>query len=92
MDVTWDEWKNERIKALKGRNGVWFELVEQEIHADRILRDLPSSNPIKYPWQKRLVVIVGNYAYVVPYTIVGDVMKLITVYPCRKHTKLLLNS
>ncbi len=89
MDVVWDEWKNKTIKASVGRNGVGFEQIESEILEERVVYYLPSSNPIKYPWQRRLVVIVDGYAYIVPYTVVGDTMKLITVYPSRKYTKIL---
>jgi hypothetical protein len=51
------------------------------------LDDTGHPNPAKYPGQRTLVVRVGDYAFVVPYRLVGGEAFLITVIPSRKATR-----
>lgn len=79
MKIEWNEDKN---KLLKTTRGICFEQVAEEINNHRYVG--PEDNPAR-EGQKRIIVKIGNYPYVVPFVEMengGWFLK--TVYPCRK--------
>ncbi len=80
-------WKEEKNNWLKANRNISFEDVELAILENRILDILEHHNKEKYPNQKLLIVEINNYAYVVPYTEIGEDIFLITIFPSRKFTK-----
>lgn len=84
MKIEWNEDKN---KLLKTTRGICFEQVAEEINNHRYVG--PEDNPAR-DGQKRIIVKIGNYPYVVPFVeIESGGWFLKTVYPCRKMKDLL---
>ncbi len=92
MQILRNESKSTKIKNSPGRNGVWFEEVEEAIKTWCILDILPHSNPVKYPKQYLIIVCIKQYCYVVPAKFMNDSIYLITVFPSRAATKKYLPS
>ena len=84
--VTYD-WSDEKNAWLKKERGVSFEEVIMHIEAGNAVDVLPHPNPAKYPKQQILVVLINDYAYIVPYVSDGDLIFLKTVIPSRAATK-----
>lgn len=88
MDLTWSEDKN---NVLKSGRGVSFEDIEEAIHDKRLLMIADHPNPLKYPGQKLMYVVIEDYVYCVPFVRekTGGLF-LKTIYPSSKMTKYLL--
>lgn len=87
--IDWNEDKNQFL--IKNRD-VSFENVVECILEGLIISDSPHPNHIKYPHQHILVVIINEYAYVVPYVTNKKGIFLKTIYPSRKYQRLLKNN
>ena len=84
----WNPQKNETVKAERG---ISFEGIVVSIEAGGLLDVLAHPNPAKYPWQRVLVVVCDNYAYLVPFVEEEDYFFLKTIIPSRKATREYLN-
>lgn len=84
---TWDTQKNEHLQQERG---VSFEAVVVALSLDMLLAIQEHPNPRKYPGQKIFVVELQNYAYLVPFRETETEIKLITIIPSRKATKVYL--
>lgn len=80
----WNHEKNEQLKV--GRN-ISFEEVVLAIEADGLLDIVRHSDPEKYPNQLVFVVVVEQYAYLVPFVEEIDCYFLKTIIPSRKATR-----
>lgn len=80
----WNHEKNERLKAERN---ISFEEIVLAIEADGLVDIVAHFNLGKYPRQRMFVVIVEQYAYLVPFVEEDDHYFLKTVIPNRKATR-----
>lgn len=80
----WNHQKNEQLKAERD---ISFEEIVLAIEADGLLDILRHSNPGKYPKQRVFVVVVEEYAYLVPFVEEAEYYFLKTIIPSRKATR-----
>ena len=78
MSFRWDNVKNEKLK-LEGRPT--FEFFVEAYEANEVFFE---GENINYPGQGIFVVIINDYAHVVPFEDRGDHYFLRTLYPSRK--------
>jgi uncharacterized DUF497 family protein len=81
---TWDNAKNEKLKAERG---VSFEDAVFHIERGDVLDVLEHPNQERYGGQRILVVRIESYAYLVPYEDNGVTVVLKTIVPSRKMTR-----
>ena len=86
------DWNEEKNQFLIKHRGVSFENILDCILEGLVLSDSPHPNKVKYPNQSILVVVIQEYAYVVPYVTSKKGIFLKTIYPSRKYHKLYLKS
>lgn len=81
------DWDKEKNRKLKKERGISFEEVYALIQKEKILEVVDHPNQKRYPNQKIFIVIIDEYAYMVPF--VEDEKKyfLKTIIPSRKMTK-----
>ena len=82
--IHWDEGKNE---WLKEHRGVCFEQVVIILEQDNALEIVNHPNKEKYPDQKIAIVIINDYAYLIPYVEDEEGIFLKTIIPSRKATE-----
>ena len=80
----WDPDKNEKLKAE--RNISFEEIVFHIEHGDEV-DVFEHPNQARYPGQRISVVLIGGYAYLVPYVESETEIFLKTIIPSRKATK-----
>ena len=80
------KWNNDKNEWLKTHRGVCFEQVVLLMERGDILDVIEHPNQDKYPGQKMAVVMIDDYAYLVPYVYDGDEIFLKTLIPSRKAT------
>jgi len=80
------EWNEEKNKKLRKMRNVSFEQVVSTITSGDILDVTRSKNP-KYKHQKRYIIKIKEYVYVVPFVEDEDKIFLKTIYPNKKLTK-----
>ena len=80
----WDPVKN---KKLNTERGISFEDIVFHIMLGAEVDVFEHPNQSKYPGQKVSVVIVDEYAYLVPFVETEAVVFLKTIIPSRKATK-----
>jgi len=80
----WNHQKNDELKAPRH---ISFEEVVLAIEAGGLRDVLKHSNPAKYPRQFVFVVVVADYAYLVPFVEEEDHYFLKTIIPSRKATR-----
>ena len=80
----WDKKKNEKLKKERG---ISFEEITEILKENKYIDVFDHPNQKEYPGQKIFVVIIEEYAYMVPF--VEDKIKyfLKTIIPSRKMTK-----
>ena len=78
LDFTWSEDKNH---LLKRQRGVAFEDVIIGLYQDDDVGVIYNHNPERHPGQDLLLIIVHDYLYAVPHENVGEITRLITIYP-----------
>ena len=83
-EYLWDEEKN---RKLKYERGLGFESIIEAIREGNVVDDFPHPNPRKYPHQRMMVIIIDEYAYLVPYIDDSGTLVLKTVIPSRKATR-----
>ncbi len=80
----WDPEKNERLKRERG---ISFEDVIFHIGAGEEVDLFEHPNQTRYPGQKISVVIIEEYAYLVPFIETESEIFLKTIIPSRKASK-----
>ena len=80
-------WSPEKNEQLRKERGLSFEDVVFHIGAGDEVNVLEHPNRQRYPGQKISVVIINNYAYLVPFMESGEEIFLKTIIPSRKATK-----
>lgn len=81
--IRWNCGKN--LWLIRNR-GVCFEQVFLLFERGELLDVVDHPNPKKYPGQKEAVVVIDDYAYVVPYVEDEEEIFLKTIIPSRKAT------
>ena len=81
---SWDPVKNEKLKQERD---ISFEDVINAFEEHKILDVQEHPNKKKYPNQKRLLIEINNYIYIVPYVEDKDKYFLKTIIPSRKATQ-----
>jgi uncharacterized DUF497 family protein len=76
----WDPEKNAKLLAERG---IQFEMVEKEIIEERAT--VLENQSFNYPGQRRFLVYLNDYPYVVPYEEDAQTVRLITIFPDRRH-------
>ena len=80
-------WNSEKNEALKAERGISFEKVVVSVESGGLIDQVDHPNPEKYPRQKIMIVVIDNYAYLVPYVDEDDYYFLKTVIPSRRATR-----
>ena len=73
--------------VLKASRGICFEDVVFHIERGDILDDYLHPNQQAYPGQLIMVIVIANYAYLVPYVENEEELFLKTIIPSRKATQ-----
>ena len=81
----WDSEKNERLKTERG---ISFEEIVFHISQGAEVDVFEHPNQARYLGQKVSVVVVDDYAYLVPYVESETTIFLKTIIPSRKATKM----
>ena len=79
-------WDNEKNEKLKNDRGVCFEQVVILMERGEVLDTIEHPNQRKYPGQKIAMVVIDDYAYLVPYVENNNEIFLKTIIPSRKAT------
>ena len=79
-------WDNDKNEKLKNDRGVCFEQVVILMERGEILETIEHPNQNRYPGQKIAMVVIEDYAYLVPYVENSDEIFLKTIIPSRKAT------
>jgi hypothetical protein len=80
-------WNTEKSVALKSSRGICFEDVVFHIERGDTLDDYLHPNQKDYPGQRIMVIVIANYAYLIPYVEEDDELFLKTIIPSRKATQ-----
>ncbi len=80
-------WKYEKNELLKQDRDISFEDIVLNIHLGNEVDIYEHPNQVLYPGQKISVVLVENYAYLVPFVENNEEIFLKTIIPSRKATK-----
>lgn len=80
-------WNKEKNLALKESRKICFEDVVFYIEQGAILDDYAHPNQRAYPGQRIMVIVIDNYAYLVPYVENEEELFLKTIIPSRKTTQ-----
>jgi uncharacterized DUF497 family protein len=79
------DWDTEKNEWLMRERGISFEMVIVAIEHHAVLADVPNIHPRNH--QKKYIIEIDGYAYVIPYVESGDKVFLKTMYPSHKETK-----
>ena len=79
-------WDDEKSKQLRYRHGVGFEEIIVAIDQNKVIIDREHLDP-KYSHQRKLIIEINHYAYVVPYVENNEYIFLKTLYPSRAATR-----
>ncbi len=82
--ITWSEDKNDWLKKVRG---IGFEEVQPILEKKKTLDIVDNPNKKRYPGQKKFVIFVKNYVYLVPFVEDNEKIFLKTIIPSRKATK-----
>ena len=82
--INWNTTKNIRLKAERG---VSFEEVLSAISHGGVLDVLDHPNTEHYPNQRMFILLIRDYAYLVPFVETDDEIFLKTIIPSRKATR-----
>ena len=80
-------WNSEKNELLQKERSVSFEEIVLNIQLGNEVAVYDHPNTKKYPNQKISVVLIEDYAYLVPYVEDNDQIFLKTIIPSRKATK-----
>lgn len=80
-------WSPEKNESLQKERGISFEEIVLNIQLGNEVAIYDHPNAKKYPNQKISVVLIEDYAYLVPYVEDKEQIFLKTIIPSRKATK-----
>jgi len=80
-------WNQEKNDFLKKERGISFEEIVFHIEKGDVADLLEHPNQTRYPGQRVFIVIVDQYAYLVPFEESEEEVFLKTIIPSRKATK-----
>lgn len=80
-------WSPEKDSSLRKERGVSFEEIVYHIEQGDVADVLEHPNQNRYPGQRVFVVIVDDYAYLVPFIETEHEVFLKTIIPSRKATR-----
>lgn len=80
-------WNPEKNELLKQDRGISFEEIVLNIHLGNEVDIYDHPNQERYPGQKISVILVENYACLVPFIESNEEIFLKTIIPSRKATK-----
>ena len=80
-------WNPEKNELLQNERGISFEEIVLNIQLGNEVAVYDHPNARKYPNQKISVVLIEDYAYLVPYVEDKDQIFLKTIIPSRKATE-----
>jgi len=80
-------WNSEKNELLKADRGISFEEIALNIQLGNEADVFHHPNQERYPGQQISVVLIENYAYLVPFVENESELFLKTIIPSRKATK-----
>lgn len=80
-------WSPEKNEVLIKERGISFEEVVYHVEQGHVLDILEHPNPERYGGQRIFVVVIEDYAYLVPFVESDAEVFLKTIIPSRKATK-----
>ena len=80
-------WNQEKNDFLKKERGISFEEIVFHIEKGDVADLLEHPNQTRYPGQRVFIVIVDQYAYLIPFEESEEEVFLKTIIPSRKTTK-----
>jgi uncharacterized DUF497 family protein len=80
-------WNSEKNELLKAEGGISFEEIVLNIQLGNEVVVFKHPNQERYPGQRISVVLIEDYAYLVPFVENEDGIFLKTIIPSRKATK-----
>ena len=82
--ITWSSGKNRLLQEMRG---ISFEEVVHALEHGGLLTILGPANPARYPNQRRYIVALRGYAYIVPVVETDEEIFLKTMIPSRQMTR-----
>ena len=80
-------WSVEKNALLQQEWGLSFEQITVAVESGGLLDIVAHPNAERYPRQRIMVVVIDDYAYLVPYVEEEDHLFLKTIIPSRKATR-----
>lgn len=80
-------WSAEKNALLQQERGLSFEQITVAVESGGLLDIVAHPNAERYPRQRIMVVVIDDYAYLVPYVEEEDHLFLKTIIPSRKATR-----
>ena len=80
-------WSVQKDASLRKERGISFEEIVYHVERGDVVDILEHPNQKRYPGQRVLVVIVDDYAYLVPCVETEEEVFLKTIIPSRKATR-----
>lgn len=80
-------WSVEKNALLQQERGLSFEQITVAVESGGLLDIVAHPNAERYPRQRIMVVVIDDYAYLVPYVEEEDHVFLKTIIPSRKATR-----
>lgn len=80
-------WSVEKNALLQQERGLSFEQITVTVESGGLLDIVAHPNAERYPRQRIMVVVIDDYAYLVPYVEEEDHLFLKTIIPSRKATR-----
>jgi uncharacterized DUF497 family protein len=80
-------WNPEKNQKLKSERAIFFEEIVYHIQQGNEVDILEHPNRERYQHQKIMVVVINDYAYLVPFIETETEIFLKTIIPSRKATK-----
>ena len=80
-------WSVEKNALLQQERGLSFEQISVADESGGLLDIVAHPNAERYPRQRIMVVVIDDYAYLVPYVEEEDHLFLKTIIPSRKATR-----
>ena len=81
------QWSVEKNALLQQERGLSFEQITVAVESGGLLNIVAHPNAERYPRQRIMVVVIDDYAYLVPYVEEEDHLFLKTIIPSRKATR-----
>ncbi len=81
------QWNDNKDNLLQQIRGVSFESIAERILRGDFVDVIDHPNQERYPGQRVMVILIDNYAYLVPFVEQGGQLFLKTIIPSRKATR-----